>query len=241
MSVRGPIEALEAARGGALILDVEFPGSALGTPYPLNIAAVKARLKIARYTRAKVSTNIGEDQSVRSTACQAALGVAVAGADLVKFGLAGMDVKEAENLGKLIVRTVRFWRPKVRLYPAVFADTRFSAMLDTVDEGPRLAAATQADGLLVDTYEKTIGKGLLDYLSISDIKRLAAALHRQGREAWIAGSLTLDQLPSLWATGVDVICVRGAACDQANEGGRFGKVRLTLVKELVSTIRRAQG
>lgn len=152
-----------------------------------------------------------------------------------------MELKEAAYLGKSIVRTVRFWRPKVGLYLAVFADTRFSTMLDTVEQGPRLAAATQADGLLVDTYDKTIGKGLLDYLSISDIKSLAAALHRQGREAWIADSRTLEQLPSLWGTGLDVICVRGAACDQANRGGRFGRVRFALVRKLVATARRAQG
>jgi len=150
-----------------------------------------------------------------------------------------MDLQEAEYLGKAIVRTVRFWRPRVRLYPAVFADTRFSSTLNSVEQGPRLAATTQADGLLVDTYDKAIGKGLLDYLSVRDIQRLAAALHRQGRQAWIAGSLTLDQFPSLWGAGVDVICVRGAACDQAEGGGRFGKVRSILVKELVSTLPRA--
>lgn len=82
VSVRGPMEALEAARGGALIADVEFPGFALGTPYPLNIAAVKARLKTARHIRVKVSTNIGEDPSVGGTACQGALGVALAGPTL---------------------------------------------------------------------------------------------------------------------------------------------------------------
>jgi hypothetical protein len=37
VSVRGPNEAVAAAKGGAHIADVEFPGSALGTPYPLNI------------------------------------------------------------------------------------------------------------------------------------------------------------------------------------------------------------
>lgn len=34
VSVRGPNEAVEAAKGGAHIADVEFPGSALGTLYP---------------------------------------------------------------------------------------------------------------------------------------------------------------------------------------------------------------
>lgn len=236
VSVRGAIEAVQAAKGGAQIADVEFPASALGTPYPLNIAAVKARLKGMRKRGVQVSTNIGEDQSVRATACQAALGVAVAGADLVKFGLAGLEPKDAEYLGRSIVRTVRSWFPKARLYPAVFADAAYAGVFNALTDGPRLAAAIRADGILIDTYDKTIGKHLLDYLSVRDIGRFAASLHRQGREAWIAGSLSLDQLPALWNAGVDVICVRGAACEPADGAGRFGRVRATLVRELVATI-----
>ena len=41
VSVRGPNESLAAAKGGAHIIDVEYPGTALGTPYPLNIKAVR--------------------------------------------------------------------------------------------------------------------------------------------------------------------------------------------------------
>ena len=37
VSIRGRKEALAAVKGGAHIADVEFPASALGTPYPLNI------------------------------------------------------------------------------------------------------------------------------------------------------------------------------------------------------------
>ena len=44
VSVRGPDEATEAAKGGAHIADVEYPGSALGTPYPLNIKTVIRKL-----------------------------------------------------------------------------------------------------------------------------------------------------------------------------------------------------
>ena len=76
VSVRGKNEALTAWKGGAKIIDVEYPVSALGTPYPLNIVAVRAVLPKA----ARVSTNIGEEQPVRGTACQAAIGVSVAGA-----------------------------------------------------------------------------------------------------------------------------------------------------------------
>jgi len=39
VSVRGPNEAVQAAKGGAQIADAEYPASALGTTYPLNITA----------------------------------------------------------------------------------------------------------------------------------------------------------------------------------------------------------
>ncbi|UCC31281.1 MAG: hypothetical protein JSU86_03200 [Phycisphaerales bacterium] len=67
VSVRGSNEALAAAEGGAHIADVEYPGSALGTPYPLNIRAVRQRLDEAGFKDMPISTNIGEEQPVRST------------------------------------------------------------------------------------------------------------------------------------------------------------------------------
>src|SRR6266540_1201414 len=105
ISVRGPNEALAAAKGGAHIADVEYPASALGTPYPLNIKAVRARLDGEGFGSRPISTNIGEDQPRRSTACQAALGVALAGADHIKCGLAGFDKKAASYLGRNLVRS----------------------------------------------------------------------------------------------------------------------------------------
>ena len=120
VSVRGPTEALAAARGGAHIADVEYPASALGTPYPLNIKAVRDRLNNEGFDQLPISTNIGEDQPRRSTACQAALGVALAGADFIKCGLAGLDQKAAGYLGRNLVRSVKEWFPEKKVYPAVF-------------------------------------------------------------------------------------------------------------------------
>jgi uncharacterized protein (UPF0264 family) len=41
ISVRGKNEALASVKGGAHIVDVEYPAPALGTPYPLNIQTVR--------------------------------------------------------------------------------------------------------------------------------------------------------------------------------------------------------
>jgi len=236
VSVRGPVEALEAARGGAHIADVEFPASALGTPYPLNIRAVRERLRGSGFGGLRISTNIGEEQAVRATACQAALGVAAAGADLIKFGLANLDLGASSYLGGSIVRTVRRWYPRKKLFPAVFADDDLWAILDPLSQGPKLASAIKADGLLVDTFNKDKSDGLLDFMTVGDLKSLVRSLHRRGLQAWIAGSLSEDQLPALWRTGIDVICVRGAACAPGEEGRRFGKVRASLVRRLSLTI-----
>lgn len=233
VSIRGKTEALAAARGSAHIADVEYPASALGTPYPLNIKAVRDALPQS----VAVATNIGEEQSGRSTACQAALGVALAGADIIKAGLAGMPLGEARHLGPALVRTVKKWFPKKQVIPALFADERLASWyIDPIKQGPDLAAHMKADGLLVDTFDKGLGMGLLDYYGFKDIRRFVKKCHGRKLEAWIAGSIGKEELPGLWDAGVDVICIRGAACEPGTGPGRFGEVSTALVKELVGTI-----
>lgn len=231
VSVRGKSEALEAYKGGAHIIDVEYPESALGTPYPLNIMTVRKAIP----NKTPIATNIGEDQIRSSTSCQAALGVAFAGADIVKAGLAGYDYKEAKYLGRNIVRTIKSWFPEKKVIPAVFADKKYRKIFDPINEGPKLAKEIKADGILIDTYDKESGKTLLNLLSLVDIEKFVKSCHRRKIEAWIAGSITKDQMPDLWKTKVDVICVRAAACEQSGNN-RFGKIKRSIVKSLVKTI-----
>jgi len=235
VSVRGPIEALAAAKGGAMIADVEYPASALGTPYPLNVAAVCHRLK-GRYPRVAVSTNIGEIPHERANACQAALGIATAGAQLIKFGMGELPPLAAAYLGREIVRTVKYWYPRKKMYPAVFVDEDKQRFFNAFRDSPALAKQIGADGVLIDTFDKGIGKGLLDYTSAKEIRAWTRKLHGQGREAWIAGSIRREELAELWGVGVDVICVRGAACEPGKGPGRFRAISTEIVKDLVSTV-----
>jgi len=235
VSVRGPVEALAAIKGGAHIADAEYPASALGTPYPLNIMTVRNRLNKSGYKKIPVSTNIGEVPGVRASSCQAALGVATAGADLIKCGMAELPYEAAEYLGKQLVRTIKkFYRNK-KVYPAVFVDEDMQRFFKPFKEGVKLIREIHADGLLIDTFNKSIGKGLLDYCTVKDIKSFVTECHKYKKEAWIAGSIRKDELSDLWATGVDVICVRGAACEQKGNG-RFGKVKAKIVAELVKSM-----
>ncbi|HBA85450.1 MAG TPA: hypothetical protein DCZ95_15295 [Verrucomicrobia bacterium] len=237
VSVRGSNEALEAAQGGAQIVDVEYPASALGAPYPLNIAAVRTHLTQAGFQHVRVSTNIGEFQSVRASACQAALGVAFAGADLIKFGLAEQTLASASYLADTIVRTVRSLASEgKKLIPAIFVDEDMRRFFDPFMESFELAKQCKADGILIDTYNKLIGKGLLDYCKPEDLAAFARGMHSLDKEAWISGSIRLKEMPTLWQTGVDVICVRSAACVKEEGTERFGKVSRTIVSELAATL-----
>jgi (5-formylfuran-3-yl)methyl phosphate synthase len=173
---------------------------------------------------------------VRASACQAALGVACAGPNLIKFGLAEQSLDAAIYLADSIVRTVRTLGPAgKKLYPAVFVDEDMCRFFKPFKHSLALATKSKADGILIDTFNKLIGKGLLDYCKLHQIADLARTMHRHKKELWIAGSITKEELPGLWATGVDVICVRGAACESTGKG-RFGKVKADIVRELVKTI-----
>jgi uncharacterized protein (UPF0264 family) len=161
----------------------------------------------------------------------------LAGADIIKLGLAKMSLGEAKEFGPALVRTVKKWFPKKHCVPALFADERLAKWyIDPIKQGPDLARHMKADGLLIDTFDKGMGLGLMDYYKLSDIRRFVKKCHDRNLEAWLAGSIGLEELPGLWDAGVDVICVRGAACEQGKGPGRFGEVKASLVKELVATI-----
>ena len=232
VSVRGTKEALIAYKGGAHIIDVEYPASALGTPYPLNIRAIRSVIP----KHIPVATNIGEEQQERrSTACQAALGVACAGADIIKAGLANYNYNDAEYVGGSIVRTVKTWFPKKKVIPAVFADKDLVKIFDPIIDGPKLGSRIKADGILIDTFNKKMKSNkLVQLLSVEDISKFVKKCHSYGIEAWIAGSISLEEMPELWSTGVDVICVRGAACEKGS--GRMAKINKEKVRALVKTI-----
>lgn len=232
VSIRGPKEALAAYKGGAHIIDVEYPASALGTPYPLNIRAVRNVIP----KRIKIATNIGEEQRERrSTACQAVLGVALAGADIIKAGLARYSYKEARYLGESIVRSVKHWFPYKKVIPAVFADKELRKILDPIKEGPKLGKAIKADGILIDTFDKKSKQNkLTKLLTYREIITFVNACHNFKLEAWVAGSITPEEMPKLWSAGVDVICIRGAAC--VKRSGRMGIISQNIVKNLVKTI-----
>ena len=232
VSARGKNDAIEAVAGGAHIIDAEYPGSALGTPYPLNIYTIRRHVPSDRL----VATNIGEKQFVWATASQAALGVAIAGADIIKVGLAELRPREASEVMNRVIRNVTRWATEKRFIATFFADDELKSILDPVLESQKVGIASGANGILIDTFFKDRGKGLLDYLTLDDIKRFVNQCHKSNLEAWVAGSIVKEHMRDLWIAGVDVICIRRAAIDDEVTDDRMGKVSRIKVKELIETI-----
>jgi len=232
ISVRGKKDAIETVAGGAHIIDVEYPGSALGTPYPLNIQAVRKYVPNDHL----VATNIGEKQYVWAAASQAALGVAIAGADIIKVGLAELRPRNATEVMERAVRNVKKWTPEKTLIAVFFAEKELRKILDPVTQSQEVALRAKSEGILIDTFFKERGKGLLDHLTTQELGVFVERCHQNSLEAWIAGSITKQQMPDLWKIGVDVICIREAATEKGVRPGRMGKVSRELVEELVKTI-----
>ena len=62
VSVRGPNEAVAAAKGSAHIADVEYPASALGIPYPLNIKTVREGTRFGSVKPELVDELLGDNE-----------------------------------------------------------------------------------------------------------------------------------------------------------------------------------
>lgn len=91
--------------------------------------------------------------------------------------MAELPFETAEYLGKTLVRTIKKFFTKKKVIPAVFVDSDMQRFFKSFVEGTKLIMETNADGLLIDTYNKSIGKGLLDYCNIEEIALFVSECH----------------------------------------------------------------
>ena len=225
VSVADAGEARAAVEGGADIVDVKNPAEgALGAPAPATIAAVRAAVP----AELPVSAAIGDLPDLPGTAALAALGAARAGAAYVKVGLwasPGLDAAVA------LLRAVRdAVGDEATLVAGTYADA------ERVPSGPlppgllvRAAAASGAGVCLLDTAVKD-GRGLAAWLAPGALADLVGEAHDAGLEIALAGSLRLEDLPELAASGADIAGVRSAACragerDGTVDAGRVQRLR----------------
>jgi uncharacterized protein (UPF0264 family) len=222
VSVRNSHEADEALAGGADWVDLKEPSrGALGA-----VTASIAREAVATIAgRAPASAAAGELLDWPQSPARELLGLR--GVTHLKLGLSGCAARDWRPAWRNAEQEIR--AAGQQLVAVVYADER-SAAAPRNDEIVALAIEVGSPWVLWDTFDKSNGS-ILDALCVETLARQLETVRAAGVGAVIAGRVTVDLLDRLPLEGIDMIAVRGAAC----QGGRESQV----CRERVSLLRRA--
>jgi uncharacterized protein (UPF0264 family) len=225
VSVRSAAEAETAIAGGADLIDVKEPiRGSLGRADPCVLADVLRKVA----GRRPVSAALGE-LSERQDNDPSPLTLAALA--FVKWGLAGCypDIDWRRQLTNFAAEMPQAAHGPLAVTVA-YADSRLAQappLADVVD-----FACARPGVLLIDTWNKTPGRGLLDWLSLLDLATLRRRCRIHGVRLALAGSLGLSEIEQLLDLQPDWFAVRGAAC----QDGRNSAVSVAQVRRLAQLV-----
>jgi (5-formylfuran-3-yl)methyl phosphate synthase len=221
VSVRSVAEAEAALAGGADVIDVKEPANgSLGRAADSVIGDIVSHVS----GRRPISVALGE-------LCEPGPLPSLACISFVKWGLSRIG-KDADwpDRWREARKAVARENPSCQLVAVAYADWE-AANAPDVDSVCRLAC-NSAGVFLIDTFTKHIGRTLLDYLCPEALDSLCRRCRKAGVRVALAGSLKIEQLPTLMECRPDLIAVRGAVCT----GGRNGQVDVNLVRGVADRI-----
>lgn len=199
VSVQSADEAELAFRVGVPWVDLKNPSAgSLGAP--MTQSCIEFLEAASRYPDSQISLALGEFGSVDWEWVSRWLPSFAVG----KVGLAGVS-----NLDDSLVEQLSEFGGKI--VPALYADWA-RAGSPPPDVVARIAVETRAPFLLVDTFEKD-GRGLFDWLSLSELQQLQLELSQSSIDLVIAGSLRTSDWKLLEQFNDITIGIRGAACE----------------------------
>ena len=219
-SVASLDEAVAIAEFGPDILDIKNPSEgSLGAQEPSVIQEVG---RLAESHGIAWSASLGDLPFKPGTAALAAAGLAYLGSSFIKVGLHGTRTQDqATHLLRAILRAVRLVSDRPKVVAAGYGDYgRFEGL-----PPPELIAAAAATGcsvVMLDTAFKN-GESLLDVMTAAELEKFVDRAKKYGLEVGLAGSLRLAHLPTLLATGTDILGVRSALCRENDRNGKIDK------------------
>ena len=156
---------------------------------------------------------------------------AAAGSDLVKVGFGA--VQSADQIAALLTSAVEGangrradeTRAATRVIAVCYVDAPAAGV--SPQQMLSVAKACGAAGVLLDTSDKA-GPGLRRIMSHAALREWLAAAADAELLSALAGRLTIDDVGALAELPVEVVGVRGAACDD----GRMGRVSAERVRAL---------
>lgn len=234
VSVVDKMEALEAIKGGARIIDVKNPREgSLGANFPRIIKQISGIIP----NNLELSATIGDLPNLPGTASLAALGAAVSGAHYIKAGVYGVrTVTEATRLMREVCRAVKDYNSALRVIAAGYADFLKIGSLDP-RLLPEIAAKVEADGVMVDVKMKNQGK-LFELLNDEELEGFSNKAHQYGLTVGLAGSLDKVDVGRIHRLGADIVGIRRAACNKKD--WLRGKVQAKAVIEFTKAMNKYQ-
>lgn len=215
ISVRNPAEARIAFEEGADLIDLKEPDAgALGA-----VSLETARLVVAAVAqRRATSATVGDlplDARILGPAIQA---MSATGVDFVKMGVwpeSGNPVRAFQDLAPVALRTP--------LIAVLFAD--LGVPVGAID----VVADAGFKGIMLDTANKQRGR-LRDNISLDELDVFVDHARYRGLMIGLAGSLRIEDIPTLAKLGPDYLGFRGAACDGHARGAELNAERVRLLR-----------
>ena len=216
-------------------IDCKNPSEgSLGANFPWIIKQMKNLIQFSGSQL--LSATIGDFPNLPGTASLAALGAAVAGADIIKIGLKGPTTEnECIFLMNKVVKAVKDYNKNIKVVAAGYADKiRMESSPDFLSL-PFIAAKSGADIVMLDTYVKD-GKGLFDFLTVDQLKLFRDKAKEFNLEVALAGNLRKNSLPKIKEILPDIIGVRSMVCEGYDRNN--GLIKGYLIEELKAELYR---
>lgn len=219
VSVRDAAEAEIACAAGADLIDAKDParGALGGLPAPV-VRAIVARVG----ARAATSAVAGEPETDEALVAAVAA-MAAAGVDYIKVAL------RPEQAPSALTRA------------AAAAAGRLIGVFFAEDDMPRGAVARLAaagfHGAMIDTRGKD-GRRLSDLLSADRLADFLAEARSHRLLSGLAGSLRIDDIPSLAAHQPDYLGFRGGLCREGDRRNALDPMRVSAAIEALRASRR---
>jgi uncharacterized protein (UPF0264 family) len=226
VSVRSPVEAVAAMKGGAAIIDVKEP--ARGSLGRADTAVMAEILRVVAGRR-PVSAALGEWAENPGPIPDLDLA-------FVKWGLADCVRSETwkQTLGKHLAS-----RSRPRVVLAAYADWE-CARAPSVEEVLGLACSHPGSVLLIDTHCKDANNplrkqrpNLLDWLPLAWLEDLCTRARAAQVRIALAGSLGLTEIRTLMPARPDWFAVRGAVCRDGDRQESIDPAKVRTIAELL--------
>ena len=219
--------------GGVKYIDCKNPDEgSLGANFPWIIKAMKKL--IPTNSSQLLSATIGDFPYLPGSASLAALGAAVAGADIIKVGLKGpKNEVEGIKLMKNVVKAVKDFNKKIMVVAAGYADQSRMRSSPHFLEIPTIAAESGSNFAMLDTYIKD-EKGLFDFLNVEQLIKFKEKAKNSNVKVALAGKIKHEDLQKIKQISPDLIGVRSIVCDRydRNNGSINAELIVKLKKKL---------